>query len=214
MFLKKGFDKLMVSVPILPAPMTPNVFRAKPVPIKLVLSFHLPLLTRWSFCNNFPATAKIIVKAATATGLLTALGVLVTIIFFFFIASISTESKPTPNLEIIFNLQLESDTQLAFAFGKFKRIASNFDVISVSNSVIDLSIQDISISSLSFKRFNGSIPKHGSSRLFNKSPEIPTLNIILLHNFYYQNYFKIWEIDLDKIFISVPTAIILKPSLE
>ena len=50
---------------------------------------------------------------------------LVTIIFWFFIASISTESKPTPNLEIIFNLQLELETQFAFALGKLRSIASN-----------------------------------------------------------------------------------------
>ena len=58
----------------------------------MICSFiQRPSLTKLSLIISFPDNDKIIVKEATATGLLTALGVLVSIILFFK-TSKSTES--------------------------------------------------------------------------------------------------------------------------
>ena len=90
----------------------------------------------------------------------------------------STESYPTPNREIIFNLQSSLETDLAEAFGIFKSIASNLLAISSVISLIDLSIHVISISLLVLILERASFPKQGIPLLFKRSPEIPTLIFI------------------------------------
>ena len=163
---------------MLPAPIIPRVFFERPTPILLVLSFQFPFRTSLSLIINLLAIANIIVKAATATGLLTALGVLVTTIPFSFIADMSTESKPTPKREIILSLQSLFETVSKLAFGRLRSIASNCDAILDETSVIDLSIQKNSISFLTFNSSRGASPKQGLFSLLSKSPEIPTLNIL------------------------------------
>ena len=80
--------------------------------------------------------------------------------------------------EIILSLQSFFETVLELACGRLRSIASNCDAILDEISLIDLSIQKISISFLTFNSSRGASPKQGLFSLLSKSPEIPTLNIL------------------------------------
>ena len=75
-----------------PAPMTPSVRVVSPSPMWPVRSFQRPLRVSRSFTTRRPASAKMNVSAATATGRRTATGVLVAITPRAASAGTSTES--------------------------------------------------------------------------------------------------------------------------
>ena len=75
-----------------PAPTRPSVRPVSPWPMKLARSFQRPVCTSSCFLNSRPASAKIMVSVATATGRRTAIGVLVTTMPFAEAAARSTVS--------------------------------------------------------------------------------------------------------------------------
>ncbi len=118
-FQPNGRASASNSRPMPPAPMTPSVRVVNPRPMKLVRSCQRPVRVSRSFWMRRPASAKMKVSAATATGRRTATGVLVATTPRAARARTSTESYPTPWRATIFTRRSPRATDAALTRGEF-----------------------------------------------------------------------------------------------